>query len=145
MKKLITAFVLTLLSSALLFAQDRNIKGTVTSKSDGSTIPGVSVYAIGTDKAAVTDINGQYSINVPPETKKLKFSSLGMKTKEVETGALLNIDIVLESDELRLDEVVITANAIEREKRSIGYGITTITSSELTKGVERSVFGDFPI
>ena len=140
MKKIFTWLILIcLISTGTVFAQSRTITGKVTSKEDGMTIPGVSVVVKGTLIGTVTDINGVYSIDVPASGKILTFSSLGMKSKEVPVPTGSTFDLVMESDVLKLDEVVVTANAIQREKRSLGYAVTSVGGEELTKGRDRSV------
>ena len=139
MKKLFTLIACALIPAMSIMAQERVIQGNVTSRTDGLTVPGVTVSVPGTTLVAVTDIDGHYTISVPEETKMLRFSSLGLKTQDVEIGSSGTIDVILETDELKLDEVVITANAIEREKRSLGYGVTTVSGDDLTKGEERSL------
>ena len=140
MKKIFTWLILIcLISTGTVFAQSRTITGKVTSKEDGMTIPGVSVFVKGTLIGTVTDINGVYSIDVPASGKILTFSSLGMKSKEVPVPTGSTFDLVMESDVLKLDEVVVTANAIQREKRSLGYAVTSVGGEELTKGRDRSV------
>lgn len=140
MKKLFTwLFVITMGSIGSLMAQNKIIKGKVSSKEDGLTIPGVSVIVKGSSIGTVTDINGDFSMEVPPTATTLVFTSVGMKGKEVEIGASTMIEVLMEADVLKLDEVVVTANAIEREKRSLGYAVTSVGNDELTKGRERSI------
>ncbi|MBP6333921.1 MAG: SusC/RagA family TonB-linked outer membrane protein [Bacteroidia bacterium] len=140
MKKLFTwLFIITMGSIGSVMAQNRTIKGKVIAKDDNQTIPGVSVMVKGSSVATVTDINGEFTLEVPATSSILVFSSVGMKTKEVEAGSSLSLNVILESDILKLDEVVVTANAIEREKRSLGYAVTSIGNEELTKGRDRSV------
>ncbi|HNP50060.1 MAG TPA: TonB-dependent receptor plug domain-containing protein, partial [Bacteroidia bacterium] len=140
MKRIFTWLILfCLISSGSVWAQSRTITGKITSKEDGQTIPGVSVVVKGTLIGTVTDINGAYTIEVPASAKMLTFSSLGMKTKEVAVPTGSTLDLVMESDVLKLDEVVVTANAIQREKRSLGYAVTSVGNEDLTKGRDRSV------
>ncbi|MBK7852218.1 MAG: carboxypeptidase-like regulatory domain-containing protein [Bacteroidetes bacterium] len=120
MKKIFTWLILIcLISTGTVFAQSRTITGKVTSKEDGMTIPGVSVFVKGTLIGTVTDINGVYSIDVPASGKILTFSSLGMKSKEVPVPTGSTFDLVMESDVLKLDEVVVTANAMRPMRPAI--------------------------
>lgn len=140
MKRRITlSLVMFLFGVFHLAAQNRVITGKVTAKEDGLTIPGVTVVVKGTTIGSSTNIDGNYSIAVSPDARILVFSAIGMKMKEVEIGTSAVVDVVLDPDVLKLDEVVVTANAIQREKRSLGYSVSSVGSDELTKGRDRSV------
>ncbi len=140
MKKLFTwLLILTMGYSGNIIAQNKIIKGRVSSAEDGLSIPGASVIVKGSSTGTVTDINGDFVLEVPTSANTLVISSLGMKSTEVNLGSAVSFDIVLESDVLKLNEVVVTANAIEREKRSLGYAVTSVGSEELTKGRDRSI------
>ncbi|MBL0104367.1 MAG: SusC/RagA family TonB-linked outer membrane protein [Bacteroidetes bacterium] len=140
MKKIFTVFLLLYLIAAhTVFAQSRTISGVVTAAQDGLSIPGVSVVLKGTTIGTSTDLDGKFTISVPADAKLLVFTSVGMKTKEVSIESSSSVNVVMETDALKLNEVVVTANAIEREKRSVGYGISTVSGSELTRGEDRSV------
>jgi TonB-linked SusC/RagA family outer membrane protein len=119
------------------FAQDRQIRGTVTS--GGQPVPFVNVVVKGSTIGVATDIDGNYVLTVPQTANTIVISGIGYATKEVniENGTVFNVEIT--EDALNLDEVVITANAIERQKRSLGYATTDIKSDELTQGRDRSV------
>ena len=138
-------FTLLAISVAVVFssaqAQERQISGKVTSKEDNQTMPGVSVSVKGTTVGTITDMDGNYKLSVPSTAKTLVFSFIGMKTKEVEIGATDVIDIVMESDIMKLDEVVVTAIGISREKRSLGYATQQVKNDELTAGGNTNVVG----
>jgi TonB-linked SusC/RagA family outer membrane protein len=129
MKKLfllISLFVLA--GSVSLFAQTKVISGTVTSAVEGEgALPGVSVSVPGTTLGALTDANGKYTLSIPVTTTKLVFSFVGMKTQEVEISGRSVIDVVLESELVGLDEVVVTAIGISRERRELGYNVQTVS------------------
>ncbi len=121
-KKKIIFFAISFFAVFHLFSQQRTITGTVTDNSDGSTIPGVAIRAIGTDNGAVTDINGNYSLTINESVLKLEFSFMGMRTEEVEITSANVINVQMESDNFGLDEVVV-----------IGYG--SVKKSDLTGSV----------
>ena len=102
-------------------AQNRKITGTVTSTDDGSTLPGVSVVAKGTTIGTTTDINGKYQLEVSKDVTTLIYSFVGMKTQEITLGASNVIDVKLATETIGVDEVVVTALGISREKKSLGY------------------------
>ena len=102
-------------------AQNRKITGTVTTIEDGSTLPGVSVVAKGTTIGTITDINGKYQLEVSNDVTTLVYSFVGMKTQEITIGASNVIDVQLATETIGVDEVVVTALGISREKKSLGY------------------------
>ncbi len=141
MKKLFLLIVLSVIVSGLtLMAQTRVITGTVTSAVEGEgPIPGVTVMVKGTTVGALTDVNGKYSITVPSDATTLVFSYIGMKSREVEIGGRSVIDGVLESDLIGLNEVVVTALGIAKEKKALGYSVQDVSGAELTKAKETNV------
>ena len=107
--------------------------GTVTSKLDGTTLPGVSVVVQGTTKGTETDFDGKYTIKASVG-EILSFSSLGMKTKTVTvTGNTAALNVVLEDDASQLDEIVITALGIKKSRKSLTYAAQDIKSDELSR------------
>ncbi|MCE5345576.1 MAG: TonB-dependent receptor [Bacteroidales bacterium] len=107
--------------------QQKKISGTVTEK-NGTPIAGASVVVTGTTQGTITDINGKYSINVPPEAKSLTFSFVGMEPQAISIGASTQIDATLNELAIGLNEVVV-----------IGYG--TAKKADLTGSVA-SIQGD---
>ncbi|HRH66823.1 MAG TPA: SusC/RagA family TonB-linked outer membrane protein, partial [Bacteroidia bacterium] len=140
MRKTLTLFALLLaLVTLKATAQDRSISGTVTSSEDKLTVPGVSVVVPGTTIGTSTDMDGNYKILVPKTAKALRFSSVGMKTKDVQIGASNVVDVVLDPDVLKLNEVVVTALGIEKETRSLGYSTTKVSGDDVVKSREVNV------
>ena len=127
-------FVLSLLLFVgfnLVQGQGVQITGKVTSAEDGAALPGVSVVVRGTTIGAVTDFDGNYSITVPESATTLMFSFVGMVTQEIEIGNQTTVDVELEPSTTRLDEVVVTALGISRDKKSLGYAQQEVTSEEV--------------
>lgn len=112
-------------------AQDRTVTGTVTSAEDGSALPGVNVVLKGTTIGTVTDIDGNYSINVPSGANTLVYSFIGLTSAEEEIGNRSVIDVVLQSNIQQLGEVVVTAIGIEREKRALGYSVENLEGQDV--------------
>lgn len=139
MKKLSVMIALFALVVATTLAQTVQITGTVTSSEDGGTIPGVSVVVKGTTIGVTTDFDGKYSIAVPQGSRILEYSYIGMKKQDVEIGGRSVIDVVMEPDLLKLDEVVVTAIGIKREAKALGYGVQNVSSEELTKAANQEV------
>jgi TonB-linked SusC/RagA family outer membrane protein len=141
MKKLFLLMILSVfISVSALLAQTKVITGTVTSSIAGEgPIPGVTVQVKGTTIGAVSDANGKYSINVPQDATTLVFSYIGMKSQEVAIAGRSTIDGVMESDIKGLDEVVVTALGISREKKALGYAVQDVKSEELTRAAQSNV------
>ncbi len=121
-KRRLIFFLALLLASFQLISQQKTITGFVTDNSDGSTLPGVTVQAQGTNNGTVTDIKGAYSLTIDNSVKVLQFSFMGMRTEERNIGSSTVINVSLEADDISLDEVVV-----------IGYG--SVKKSDLTGSV----------
>ena len=137
-RKMLKAMFLCILMavSSGLFAQNI-VTGSV--KDDtGQILPGVSVVVKGTTTGTVTDIDGKFSLSVPGNAT-LVFSFVGMKTKEVEVGPQKKIEVVLEASTIGVDEVVVTALGISREKKSLAYSVSEVKSGDLAKGANSNV------
>ncbi|RAJ03926.1 TonB-linked SusC/RagA family outer membrane protein [Chitinophaga skermanii] len=133
MKRVLLLLLLAVAITGQVIAQTRNVKGKVTSSEDGSPIIGATVLVKGTNIGTVTNVEGNYSLNVPNANNTLVVKFVGMKEQEVQvTGETVNV--VLQTDVRTLNETVITANAIRRDKSSLGYSAPVIKADELTKG-----------
>jgi TonB-linked SusC/RagA family outer membrane protein len=118
------------LSSSIIFAQERTITGKVTAQGEGP-LPGVNVTVQGTTIGAITVLDGSYSLKVPGSASVLIFSSVGYSTKQVVVGAQNVIDMILQSDVTALSEVVVTGYTTQRRKDLTG-SVGTVASAELT-------------
>ena len=126
-------FVYTLLISMLLIASanaQKRVTGTVTS-SDGETLIGASVLEVGTSNGSVTDVNGKFQVTVA-ENAQLRVTYTGYASQTVQAAGVNNLNIVL-VEGTELDEVVITALGISREKKSLSYGAQEVSSDELNR------------
>lgn len=132
MKRCTLFFAMMLLAvMPILHAQTVQITGKVTSAEDGSPIPGVSVVVKGTTIGTTTDFDGNYTLNAPPAANAIVFSFVGLKTQEVAIGGRTNINVVLEQDVVGLEEVVVTALGISREKKSLGYATQEVKGDQI--------------
>ncbi len=104
--KISVLLVLTILLTSFRLMPGRTIMGKVTSKEDGSALPGVNVLLKGTTTGTVTDTQGNYLIAVPDKGGILVFSFIGLKTKEIKIGTKNRIDVTLEAEVQQLNEVV---------------------------------------
>jgi len=139
MKKIVLLCFSFVFAVSSVWAQERLVTGKVTSAEDGSTLPGVNVVVKGTTNGTVTDVDGNYKLSVPASGGSLVFSFIGLATQEVAIGERSVIDIGLGLDVKQLTEVVVTAQGIEREQKSLGYAQTTIGSTLLNNKPETDV------
>ena len=111
----------------VIYAQEKAISGKITDAENASGIPGVNIILKGTSLGTVTDLDGNYQLNIPQGSGSiLVVSFVGMATQEIEIGTRSIIDVVMSSDAETLSEVVVTAFGIEREKKSLGYAVTEV-------------------
>ena len=89
------------------------------------------MVVLGTTGGVITDVNGNFQIEVPDQYAVLSFRFVGFRSQEVPLNGRTNVDVELVEDVLAIDEVVVTALAIERDKNSLGYSITQVGSDEL--------------
>jgi len=138
MKK-ITYFLLCLIAGiSVASAQSRRVTGTVTSGEDGLPVIGASVVVTGTTNGTVTNLDGVFELpNVASDARTLTISFVGLKTAVVAISA--NMNVVLESDQQLLDEVVVTALGISREKKSLGYALQEVKSEEITSAGQMNI------
>ena len=137
MKRVIILMLCLVTSMNIVLAQNRKITGTVVSAEDNEPVIGAAVVVRGTQIGIVTDVDGVFKLEVPSSAKTLIISYLGMKTQEVTIKD--GLKIILESDSQSLDEVVVTAMGLNREKKSLGYAIQEVKSDELTKAGSASI------
>ncbi len=139
MKKL-TIFLAFLLCVGFTVQAQMQISGTVTGAEDGLSIPGASVVVKGnTSIGTTTNMDGEYSLTVPSGTEALIISFVGMKTTEVLINGRTTIDVQLESEVLEMDEVVVTAIGISRERKALGYSAQGVSGDELSRVGEANV------
>ncbi len=132
-KNLVMTLVLFFALIIGVFAQNRTLKGVVTSSEDGQPLPGVTVTVEGTTIGTITSVDGTYVLSVPPDAKYLNFSFVGMKTLQTEITSADTYDAVLEVDTKQLDEVVVTALGISRDKKTLTYASQQVSGDELLK------------
>jgi len=135
-------FVVALFTMALSYevsAQQRVITGKVISEEDGLGLPGATVLVKGTTVGTTTDLDGNYSINVPAGSDVLIFSFVGLKSAEEAIGNRTVVNVTLTTDASQLSEVVVTAIGIEREKKALGYAVTSVDNAQLENRPEADV------
>lgn len=122
--------VLTAKESKVAQAKLKTVKGTVKDKA-GEPLIGVSVVEKGTTNGAVTDMDGNYTLNVKTASPVLVFSYVGYQKKEVPVkGAVVNV--TLDEDSQQLNEVVVTALGIKKEAKALSYNVQQIGADVVT-------------
>lgn len=115
------------------------VKGSVTSASDDSPLPGVNVVIKGTTTGVVTNLDGEFQMNVPSDGI-LVFSFVGFLSEEIAVQGKSEIELTMIEDIMSLDEVVVTALNINRTKSSLGYSISTVNGDDLNTAKENNLF-----
>lgn len=132
-KRLMLLMIGLLCGIGLATAQVTNVSGVVTSREDGEPVIGASVLVKGTTTGTITDVEGRFHFqNLPSTATTLVVSFVGMTTQEVQikTGTM---NVVLSLDTEVLEEVVVTAMGISREKKALGYAVSEVGGDEMVK------------
>ncbi|MCE7063702.1 SusC/RagA family TonB-linked outer membrane protein [Dyadobacter sp. CY326] len=122
-------------------APKRNVSGTVTDET-GVGLPGVSVLVKGSQSGTSSDAEGKYKLDIPDEeigSAVLIFSFVGYTSQEVPVGTQAEISVKLAPEAKALNEVVVTALGISREKKALAYAVTEVKGSEFTQARENNV------
>ena len=132
--------ILTLLLAfccAVTFAQDKAVSGTVSDDS-GMPVAGVNIIVQGTSSGTQSDFDGNYSIMVS-EGAVLTFSYVGYSTESRSVGSSDTINVSLSEDVAQLEEVVVTAQGITRERKALGYAVSEVSGEEMEQRTEGDV------
>lgn len=116
------------------FAQQKSVTGTVVDET-GIPIPSVNVFIKGTTDGTQTDFDGNYTVEVGSD-QTLVFSYVGFLTQEILVGNQSTINVTLASDVEQLNEVLVTAQGIKREKKALGYAVSSIKSKDIEQRTE---------
>lgn len=138
MEKIKKGMILLLMfSTSLIMAQQTTFKGKVVDDKNGS-LPGATVQIKGGKTAVETDMNGNFQIVLPTGTEILTVSYIGFTTIDFTPSKSMNGLIVLGSGSQSLDEVVVTALGIKKEKKKLGYSVQEVEGN-LTRGRDANV------
>lgn len=119
--------------------QNSSVSGQV-KDSNGQSLPGVSVIFKGASNGTVTDTNGKFILNVAGVADPvLVFTFIGFEKQEVRVGSRSFFEIMLKEDSQSLEEVVVTALGIKKEKKALGYAVQEVQGEELVKAREGNV------
>ncbi len=137
--KLLLAFLLPFFVTLTVAAQSVKISGVVAAKADGLPLPGVSVSVKGTTRGIQTNTEGRFTIDANVN-EVLKVTYLGFVSQEVTVSAnSTNLQIVLVDAANSLNEVVITALNISKDKKSLGYSVQGLKSKEISEAKETNL------
>ena len=123
---------------SFIWAQEKSLSGQIVGD-DGSGLPGVNVVVKGTTTGTITDFDGNYRLSVPSDASTLVFTYIGYATQEVEIGARSVIDVTLSVDVTELQEVVVTAQGIQRKKEALGFAVSSVGADEVADKTEGDV------
>lgn len=119
-------------------AQVTTVRGIVTTEEDGEPVIGASVIVKGTSLGTVTDVNGRFELSgFPPSATRLLISYISLMAKEVAIAP--QVSVTLKSDTHLLDEVVVTALGISREKKALGYTAQEVKQDALVQGKDNNL------
>lgn len=114
------------------------VRGIVTTEEDGEPVIGASVIVKGTSLGTVTDVNGRFELSgFPPSATRLLISYISLMAKEVAIAP--QVSVTLKSDTHLLDEVVVTALGISREKKALGYTAQEVKQNALVQGKDNNL------
>ncbi|MBZ4188181.1 SusC/RagA family TonB-linked outer membrane protein [Niabella beijingensis] len=139
MKRLVLLGLTLLLlgvSPAWLLAQTSRISGTVTTD-DGAPLSGVTVSVQETNNAVVTDAEGRFTISVP-DGRMLEISYVGYQTKIVKPSQGMAVTL-MPGTSIQMEDVVVTAMGIKRERKALGYSVSDLSAQELMKNKNTNI------
>ncbi|MFT6514126.1 MAG: TonB-linked SusC/RagA family outer membrane protein, partial [Neolewinella sp.] len=129
---------LLFLCGSIAVAQTVSVSGTITDADGGTGLPGVTILEQGSTNGAVSDLDGNYYLTVNLGAT-LQFSFTGFEKQLIPLNSRTVINVVLAESSTILNEVVVTAFGMERQKKALGYAVTEIDGSDLVTAKEVSV------
>ncbi|MFT5999944.1 MAG: hypothetical protein ACI81P_002403, partial [Neolewinella sp.] len=138
LKRLLLTLSTVMLLTVFAAAQTVRVTGSVKDASDGTGLPGVTILEEGTTNGAISDIDGNYYLTVN-QGATLQFSYIGYTKQLIPVNNRSSIDVMLDGESSILNEVVVTAFGMERQKKALGYAVTEIDGSDLVTAKEVSV------
>lgn len=144
MKKTIRLLLLILVStwSTLAFSQQTKSVTGIVADSTGSPLPGVTIKVKGTKISALSNEQGNFTVPMATENATLVFSSIGYQNKEVAASSGGSVSVVLSSNVGQLNDVVVTALGIQKQKKSLGYAVQEVKGQTLVEAREVNLVND---
>ncbi len=137
MRRISVLIIIALALTSWIGWEGKQITGKVTAAEDGSPLPGVNVLLKGTTSGTVTDINGEYSLNVPVSASTLVFSYVGYVSQEIKVGNSTVINVQMVADHSRLNEIVVTGQGRRgrlRDKKAENDALEMESSQIMIRG-----------
>ena len=135
--KVFLALVVFLIGTAISMGQERDISGNVTD-SQGLPLPGVNIIVEGTGSGTQTDFDGNYIISASTG-QVLLFTYIGQRPERRTVGPESVVNVQMQEDTQALEEVVVTALGIKREKQALGYAVAEVASEDLEQRAEGDI------
>lgn len=142
MKRLLLTLSAASALSLTMVAQDsgmRTISGTVVYAGDDQPLIGATVMPVGHGSGVATDMDGHFSITVGPDVKKINVSYVGMITRQLSIDGNKPLEIKLSNSDNTLDEVVVTAFGVKRDRKGLGYAVQDLKAEDLNTAGSTSV------
>lgn len=136
MKRFLTTLCMLLVTVCVAMAQ-RTVSGTV-SDDQGEALIGATIRVKDTNVGTSSDVNGNYSVQVPAGSNTLVFTYTGFATQEFTLDASNVVNVTMRTN-ATLDEVVVTALGIKRDRKALGYAATVVSASEIAEKPETDV------
>lgn len=143
LRRLIKAFGLLSLVFCLAFsitdpvmAQGFEVTGQVVDGETDEPIPGANIVEVGTQTGTVTDVDGEFSLTVSASDVQLRITFVGYEAQTVDLNGRNNLTISLQQSTAELDDVVVTAFGMERERKALGYSVSNVDGAELAEARE---------
>lgn len=131
--------IVILLSSIHLFSQNLRIEGTIRDLETNEPLPGVSIVIQNTTNGTISDYLGNFSLEIQSISDSVLFSFIGYKSQSYSVQINKKYSIYLEPESIQLNDVVVTALGIKREKKSLGYSVQEIDNENLNGAREVNV------
>lgn len=130
MKKLFLIFLAVTSLAVCAAAQTRTVKGVVLYQGDDDPLVGATIMPVGGGTPTATDIEGRFTLNIPQSVNKLTVSYVGMKPKQVDITSD-DMIIWMSNSDNALDEVVVTAFGMKKERKGLGYAVQDLKADDL--------------
>jgi len=129
-----SGFLLAVLLNCFVFnaaLAQKIVSGTI-ENTINERLPGVSILVLGTTNGTISDIDGNYSVNMPENSSQLSFSFIGFETQTINVSNRSNINVIMKESSQNLSEVVVTAFGVQRERKELGYTVQALEPEDLT-------------
>ncbi|MDR9366585.1 MAG: SusC/RagA family TonB-linked outer membrane protein [Balneolaceae bacterium] len=117
-------------------AQGFEVTGQVVDGETDEPIPGANIVEVGTQTGTVTDVDGEFSLTVSEPNVQLRVSFVGFQPQVIDLNGRSNITIALQEMVGQLDDVVVTAFGMERDRKALGYSVSQVSGADLAEARE---------